>query len=97
MAFRAVYYIAPLVLAAATLAVREVLGTVPVARLLFEAGVRWTIALAPQVLAVLTFAAGSILLLSGATPSLESYYKAKLGEKDMQFCIDYAKLLEKYS
>ncbi len=71
VAFRAVYYIAPLVLAAATLAVREVLGTVPVARLLFEAGVRWTTALVPQILAVLTFAAGTILLLSGATPSLE--------------------------
>lgn len=25
------------------------------------------------------------------------YYQAKLGEKDMQFCIDYARLLEKYS
>ena len=27
----------------------------------------------------------------------KGYYKAKLGEKDMQFCIDYAKLLLLYS
>jgi len=27
----------------------------------------------------------------------EGYYKAKLGEKDMQFCIDYAKLLALYN
>ena len=26
----------------------------------------------------------------------KGYYKAKLGEKDMQFCIDYAKLLKLY-
>lgn len=26
----------------------------------------------------------------------KSYYKAKLGVKDMQFCIDYALLLKKY-
>lgn len=27
----------------------------------------------------------------------QHYYKAKLGQKDMQFCIDFALLLEKYS
>lgn len=27
----------------------------------------------------------------------KGYYKAKLGEKDMQFCIDFAMLLKKYS
>lgn len=71
LAFRVIYYIAPLILAAGTLAVREMLETVPVVRLLLHAGVRWTTSLVPQFLAVATFTAGTILLLSGATPALE--------------------------
>jgi phosphatidylglycerol lysyltransferase len=71
LAFRVVYYILPLLLGAATLAVREVLETVPVLRLLIHAGARWSAGLVPQILAVVAFAAGAILLLSGATPALE--------------------------
>ena len=51
---------------------------------------------------------GSVAAVAGATATdmlqrvsavneEEGYYKAKLGEKDMQFCIDYAKLLELYN
>ena len=32
-----------------------------------------------------------------AVNDANGYYKAKLGEKDMQFCIDFAKLLTQYS
>ena len=31
-----------------------------------------------------------------AVNDIRQYYKAKLGEKDMQFCIDFALLLDKY-
>lgn len=51
---------------------------------------------------------GSVVAVAGATASdmiqrvnavntEKNYYKAKLGEKDMQFCIDFAKLLVKYA
>lgn len=70
LAFRCIYYILPLLLAALTLAVREALETVPVLRLLAHAGVRGSATLVPQALAALTFASGAVLLLSGATPSL---------------------------
>ncbi len=72
LAFRFIYYILPLVLAALTLAVRELFETVPVLRLLAHAGIRWSATLLPQALAVLTFTAGALLLLSGATPALAS-------------------------
>jgi len=71
IAFRVIYYILPLLLAACTLAVREVFETVPVLRLVAHAGMRWSAALVPQILALGTFTAGTLLLLSGATPALE--------------------------
>ncbi|PKN43540.1 MAG: hypothetical protein CVU60_00495 [Deltaproteobacteria bacterium HGW-Deltaproteobacteria-18] len=71
LAFRVIYYILPLLLAALTLAVRELFETVPVLRLLAHAGMRGSATLLPQVLAVATFTAGAILLLSGAAPALE--------------------------
>ncbi len=72
LAYRFIYYLLPLVLAALTLAVRELFETVPVLRLLVHAGIRWSATLVPQTLAVLTFTAGAVLLLSGATPALAS-------------------------
>lgn len=72
LAFRAIYYILPLLLAALTLAVRETLETVPVLRLLAHAGIRGSATLVPQALAAVTFVSGALLLLSGATPSLAS-------------------------
>ncbi len=72
IAFRVIYYVLPLLLAACTLAVREVFETVPVLRLVAHAAMRWSATLVPQILAAFTFAAGAIMLLSGATPALES-------------------------
>ena len=51
---------------------------------------------------------GSVAAVAGATASdmlqrvnavnaEKNYYKTKLGEKDMQFCIDFAKLLVRYA
>ena len=59
------------------------------ARAFFEAGFG-------SVAAVAGATASDMLSRIGAVNEKAGYYKAKLGEKDMQFCIDYAKLLEQY-
>ena len=41
--------------------------------------------------------ANEMLRAVTAVNSQKNYYNAKLGEKDMEFCIDYAKLLMKFS
>jgi len=41
--------------------------------------------------------AGEMLARVNAVNEQKKYYNAKLGVKDMQFCIDFAVLLEKYS
>jgi replicative superfamily II helicase len=41
--------------------------------------------------------AGTMLARVNAVNEQKKYYNAKLGVKDMQFCIDFAVLLEKYS
>lgn len=41
--------------------------------------------------------AATMLEKVSAINESRQYYKAKLGQKDMQFCIDFAILLEKYS
>ena len=46
--------------------------------------------------AVACASAADMLARVSAVNVEKGYYKAKLGEKDMQFCIDYAKLLETY-
>lgn len=68
LAFRCIYYILPLLLAALTLAVHEALKP-------SRSCASWPTptcgaTLVPQALAALTFASGAVLLLSGATPSL---------------------------
>jgi hypothetical protein len=60
------------------------------ARMFYEAGY-------PSVAAVAQANAADLLACVSAVNAEKGYYKAKLGEKDMQFCIDFAKLLEKYS
>jgi len=68
LAWRAIYYLLPLLGAVVTLAVHElrrVRARVGVPEPLAE----WFAALGPQVLAMTTFVAGMILLLSGATPA----------------------------
>jgi len=71
LAFRAIYYIVPLILASLVLLIREVLFTAPVGRLLGHAVARWSVSLAPRILTAFTVVAGLLLLLSGATPALE--------------------------
>jgi len=60
------------------------------ARAFYEAGFR-------SVTAVARANATRMLALVRAVNTEKGYYKATLGEKDMQFCIDYAKLLEIYN
>jgi hypothetical protein len=60
------------------------------ARTFYEAGFR-------DVVAVAQANAADMLSRVYTVNAEKGYYKAKLGEKDMQFCIDYAKLLLLYS
>ena len=65
LAFRVVYYLVPLVLAALALGAHELL----VRRAVLARTVgRWVPGVVPHVFALTTFIAGGILLLSGATP-----------------------------
>lgn len=59
------------------------------ARAFYEAGYR-------SVSAVSAAEADVMLKKISAVNQVRNYYKAKLGTKDMQFCIDFARLLEKY-
>ena len=59
------------------------------ARAFYEAGFR-------DVVAVAQASAADMLSRVNTVNAEKGYYKAKLGEKDMQFCIDYAKLLLLY-
>lgn len=72
LAYRGVYYLLPLGVAAALLGAHELLqrkaGVQQVARLLGQ----WVPVLAPHVLAFTTFVGGTILLFSGATPAVHS-------------------------
>jgi phosphatidylglycerol lysyltransferase len=72
VAFRAIYYLFPLVAATALLATHEIIerreGVAKVARIFG----RWAPGLTPTVLAFATFVAGAVLLFSGATPTLHS-------------------------
>jgi hypothetical protein len=60
------------------------------ARAFYEAGYR-------SVQAVAQAQAGDMLSRVSAVNAEKQYYQAKLGEKDMQFCIDFAKLLVDFS
>ncbi len=59
------------------------------ARAFYEAGFG-------SVAAVACARATDMLHRVSAVNAEKNYYKAKLGEKDMQFCIDFAKLLVRY-
>jgi len=72
VAYRVVYYLIPLALAAAILAVRETLAAREHARNVMVFLMQWFPVVAPRVLAVFTFLAGMVLLFSGATPSVHS-------------------------
>jgi phosphatidylglycerol lysyltransferase len=72
VAYRVVYYLIPLALAAAVLAVRETLAARETMRNVMGFLMQWFPVVAPRVLAVLTFLAGMVLLFSGATPAVSS-------------------------
>lgn len=72
VAYRAVYYLLPLAIAlVAFVAHGLVARRARVARILRVAG-RWLPGAAPYALSITTFAAGVVLLISGATPSIHS-------------------------
>ena len=60
------------------------------AKAFYEAGYRSVVDIAEA-------DAATMLEKVSAINERRQYYKAKLGQKDMQFCIDFATLLEKYS
>lgn len=71
LAYRVIYFLGPLAVAAALLAIHEawqhrnrLVAAADVAR-------DWMTAIAPQTLGTLVFIAGGVLLLSGATPSID--------------------------
>ncbi len=69
VAFRLIYYIAPLLLAGLLLALHEVVTAYPITGPALRASLRWSSNLAPTLLAGITFTAGILLLVSGATPA----------------------------
>lgn len=72
VAYRVVYYLVPLALAAAALTAREAMAAREHARNVMVFLMQWFPVVAPRVLAALTFAAGVVLLFSGATPAVHS-------------------------
>lgn len=70
VAFRAIYYLLPLLVAIVLLATHEIIekreGVVRAWRIFG----RWAPGIAPQLLAFTTFVGGAVLLFSGATPTL---------------------------
>jgi phosphatidylglycerol lysyltransferase len=72
LAYRAVYYLLPLLAGAITLGVSRVLPQMPrLKRVLLAAG-SWLGIVAPELFALLTLASGAVLLFSGATPAVAS-------------------------
>ncbi|MDO9082452.1 MAG: bifunctional lysylphosphatidylglycerol flippase/synthetase MprF [Humidesulfovibrio sp.] len=72
VAYRLVYYAAPLAVAAALLGIRETIAAKStLTRILGFLG-DWLPVVAPHLLAGTTFVAGAVLLFSGATPSVSS-------------------------
>jgi Predicted integral membrane protein len=72
VAYRVVYYLIPLAIASAILAVRETLAAREHARNVMVFLIQWFPVVVPRVLAAFTFLAGMVLLFSGATPSVHS-------------------------
>jgi Uncharacterized conserved protein len=72
VAYRVVYYLIPLALASALLAVREVISAREHARNVIVFLMQWFPVVAPRVLAMFTYLAGVVLLFSGATPAVHS-------------------------
>jgi len=80
LAYRAVYYLVPFLLALVALALYELRGTRTVIATAATSTAtfvtRWTPAILPEILSVTTFIGGALLLLSGATPSAPGRMRA---------------------
>jgi len=72
VAYRVVYYLIPLAIASAILAVRETLAAREHARNVMVFLIQWFPVVVPRMLAAFTFLAGMVLLFSGATPAVHS-------------------------
>lgn len=70
VAFRAIYYLFPLIVAIILLTVHEVMEKREGVRRVARVFGRWAPGIAPQLLAFTTFIGGAVLLFSGATPIL---------------------------
>ncbi|HZR47049.1 MAG TPA: lysylphosphatidylglycerol synthase domain-containing protein, partial [Candidatus Manganitrophaceae bacterium] len=68
--YRGIYYLLPLMVASALLAVHELLGKKERMRKTADLFGQWIPGLVPRVLAFTTFIAGALLLFSGATPGV---------------------------
>lgn len=68
--YRGIYYLLPLMIAAALLGVHELLGKKERMRKTAEIFGQWIPGLVPRVLAFTTFIGGALLLFSGATPGV---------------------------
>ena len=71
VAFRAVYYFFPLMVATLLLAIHEIIEKREGVAKAWKIFGRWAPGIAPQLLAFSTFIGGAVLLLSGATPALQ--------------------------
>jgi phosphatidylglycerol lysyltransferase len=76
LAYRGVYYLAPLMIAAVALAAQELYRQRPHLKRVGGLADTLLAPVAPQLIGVLVFVAGAILLVSGATPALD----ARLGK-----------------
>ncbi|HEY8133020.1 MAG TPA: bifunctional lysylphosphatidylglycerol flippase/synthetase MprF [Thermoanaerobaculia bacterium] len=72
IAFRAIYYLVPLVVATILLAAHEILEKREGVARAWRIFGRWAPGIAPHLLAFTTFVGGAVLLFSGATPTLPS-------------------------
>ena len=70
VAYRVIYYLLPLVLAAVLLGGHEALERRAVLAKVSHQFGRWVPQVAPRIIALMTFIAGAVLLFSGATPEL---------------------------
>lgn len=71
LAYRALYYVLPLVVAAVFLMAEELRARRPQLAKAHRLAAAYITPLTPQIAAALAFVAGAVLLLSGATPSLD--------------------------
>jgi len=70
VAFRAIYYLFPLIIATILLASHEIMERREGVRRVAKVFGRWAPGIAPQLLAFVTFIGGAVLLFSGATPTI---------------------------